>query len=144
MSSANQSIRSPRCQIPTSVDPAAEVRRGGDVRADRDDVRGDLGRGVREVDEEAAERLLGRGAAAVGAAEVGRGAGAARQLDRLARAAGRRPPRHSSRLGRAVGEPRPRVGRVGARSRRPAAPTARPTAAPSGWPDGPGSPAATP
>ena len=94
MSSANQSIaRSPDAiPHPGAVDPAAEVRRGGDVRADRHDRRGHLGRGVREVDEEAAERLLGRDRARVRAPDVARHSG--RQRDgspRPARAA--RPPR---------------------------------------------------
>ena len=95
------------------VDPAAQVRRRGDVGGDRDDALGDLRIGAREVDEEAPERLLRRGAAGVHAADVARhgarlGDGqrlAPQPLGRLAAELG---------LGRARGERRPRIGDVGA------------------------------
>ena len=114
VSSANQSMRSPEVPDPGAVDPAAEVRRGRDVGTDRDDVRGDLGRVVREVDEEAPERLLRRGAAGVRRGRR-RPAGSRRggRRDRLALE-----PRGGLsaqlRLGRSVGEARPRIGGVGA------------------------------
>ncbi len=52
------------------VDPATEVSRGGDVRTDGDDARGDLFRFPGEIREEAAERLLRRGLPIVTSAEV--------------------------------------------------------------------------
>ena len=70
-SSANQSMRSPRLQMPAAVDPAAQVRRGGDVGRDGDHVLGDLGRLVGELDEQAPERLLGGARARVRAPELG-------------------------------------------------------------------------
>ena len=44
---------------PDAVDPAAEIRRRGDVGRDGDDPSGDFGYAVRQVDEQAPERLLG-------------------------------------------------------------------------------------
>src|SRR4029077_2080974 len=55
-----------------AVDPAAEVGRRGDVGADGDDALRYLGGPVGEVDEEAAEGLLGRGRAGVLVPELGR------------------------------------------------------------------------
>ena len=85
------------------VDPAAEVGRGADVGRDGDHALGDLGRLAHQVDEEAPERLLGRGGALVLAPEVVRDGGAALPAGspRAAPAAGRRsrtaPPRASRR-----------------------------------------------
>ena len=75
---------------PRLVDPAAEVGGAGHVGADRDHPLGHLGGVVHEVDEEAAERLLGRFLAAVLAAERGRHLGRRARLRLVARERGRR------------------------------------------------------
>ena len=103
---------------PGLVDPAAEVRRRPDVRRDGHDPLGDGGRLAREVDEEAAERLLRGLRAAVLAAEVGRDRG---RLDGEQRLGALQPPggRGAQLRGRAAGRERcPRIGRVGADLRR--------------------------
>ena len=125
------------------VDPAAEVGRGADVRRDGDHARGDVGRLALEVDPEAPERLLGRLAAAVLAAERRRHG---RRLDgrhRLAAQPRRRRPR-TARPRASRPRSRPTGRRDRCRARRPARRTARRTAAPSGWRDGPRSAAASP
>ena len=99
--------------MPDPVDPAAEVGRGGDVRADRDHVLRHVRRVVGEVDEEAPERLLGRADALVGAPDVRRHGRRWRELDLGAL----QPLGGASRelgLGRLGLEQRPRVVRVGA------------------------------
>src|SRR2546425_8394999 len=57
------------------VDPAAEVGGRGHVGADGDDAGGDLRRLAGQVDEDAAERLLGGEAGGGVAGEVGRDRG---------------------------------------------------------------------
>ena len=96
-----------------SVDPTAEVGRRRDVGADRHDMLGDIGHVVSEVDEEATERLLGRGKAAVRASEF--------FDDRRRVAAGMFAPRQSlggvaaqPGLGAVLGEQSPRIVAVGA------------------------------
>ena len=102
---------------PGLVDPAAEVGRGADVGRHGDDALRHRRRLAHEVDEEAPERLLGRGRALVLAAEVlGHAGRVADELQRVAggalQAAGRA--RAQLRLRAALLERRPRVARVGA------------------------------
>jgi Lrp/AsnC family transcriptional regulator, leucine-responsive regulatory protein len=94
-----------------AVDPAAEVRRRRHVGRHRHDVRGDVRRVVREVDEEAAERLLGRRPSAVGAADVGRHRRDGPHVDRRALQPRRRLVAQRG-LRRARREARPRDARV--------------------------------
>ena len=113
-SSANQSMRSPMFQTPAwLIQPPRFVddATSGETVTTRF---GDLGIGAREVDEEAPERLLRRGAARVHAPDVARHG--ARLRDAAAgRAAAARPRRRqSSASGVPAAERRPRVGDVGA------------------------------
>ena len=69
-SSSNQSRRSSRRPDADLVDPAAGVRRRGDVGGDGDDARRDVGRVARQVGEHPSESGLGRLRAAVRAAQL--------------------------------------------------------------------------
>ena len=115
VSSANQSIRSPRLPDAGLVDPAAEVGRGADVGRDRDDALGHLGRLAREVDEEAPEGLLGRapcrcacGRGRRGTFGGGHGAASAPRLSRAPVARAQLAPRASRGRAARTGRPRPR------------------------------------
>ena len=109
----------PLAHVPDAdaVDPAAEVGRGGDVGADRDDARGDLGRGVREVDEEAPEAPAA--SRPLPACARPRSARHRRRLGLAAAArapAARRARRQSSASGVPAANARPRVARRSAPS----------------------------
>ena len=111
MSSANQSMRSPTLQMPALlIQPPRLVLVPTSGLTGHDALR-DVGRLAREVDEEAAEGLLGGGLAGVLAAEVGRdlGRGDGAHGAALEAAAGRLA---QLGLGRAGGERAERVVRV--------------------------------
>ena len=130
----------PLAEMPDAdaVDPAAEVGRRRDVRADRHDPRGNLGRRVREVDEEAPEAPAAwRRGRVCSRPSVGGTAGGGHRRDRLAARAARRRARHSSASGDPAGEARPGIGGVGAELGGQAAPTARRVSSAewlAGWP----------
>ena len=96
-----------------AVDPAAEVGRRRDVGADGDDVLGDLGRRARELDEEAAEPLLGRDRCRCGRCRSPPGRPAARGGATPSRSERLRGRPAEPGLGRALVELGPRVVGVG-------------------------------
>ncbi len=97
---------------PGPVDPAAQVGRRGHVGADGHDARRHLGRVVREVDEHAPERLLGRDAARMRAAQLDRRRRRGLRRGHVAPQPLRRG-RAQLRLGAALGRRAPRVLHVG-------------------------------